>query len=138
MGRRFPPASLGLRTGFTFFRNLFNLAALFDYRGGHWVENSTDSFRCNGGIIYCRGLVDPTAPLEMQANAAAATYGDANGVTEWGFFEPGWFIKLRELSLTFNAPDHIARTTRGQPRQPDAQRHGISGPSTITAGSTPR
>ncbi|MBA2458144.1 MAG: hypothetical protein H0V43_04205, partial [Gemmatimonadales bacterium] len=52
--------------------------------------------------------VDPSAPLAEQANAAAATYGDENGVTEWGFFEPGWFIKLRELSLTVNAPDRIA------------------------------
>jgi TonB-linked SusC/RagA family outer membrane protein len=108
-GSAIPTREFGLRTGLSFFRNLFSVGALFDYRGGHWVENSTDSFRCNGGIIYCRGLVDPTAPLDMQANAAAATYGDANGVTEWGFFEPGWFIKLRELSLTFNAPDRIAR-----------------------------
>jgi len=108
-GSALPTRELGLRSGFSFFRNLLNVAALFDYRGGHWVENSTDSFRCNGGIIYCRGLVDPTAPLDMQANAAAATYGDDNGVTEWGFFEPGWFIKLRELSLTFNAPERIAR-----------------------------
>jgi TonB-linked SusC/RagA family outer membrane protein len=108
-GSALPTRELGLRTGLTFFENLFNLAALFDYRGGHWVENSTDSFRCNGGVIYCRGLVDPTAPLDIQANAAAATYGDDLGVTEWGFFEPGWFIKLRELSLTVNAPDNIAR-----------------------------
>jgi TonB-linked SusC/RagA family outer membrane protein len=108
-GSALPTRELSLRSGLSFLGNLFNLAALFDYRGGHWVENSTDSFRCNGGIIYCRGLVDPTAPLDMQANAAAATYGDDFGVTEWGFFEPGWFIKLRELSLTFNAPDNIAR-----------------------------
>jgi hypothetical protein len=108
-GSALPTRELGLRTGFSFFRNLFNLTALFDYRGGHWIENSTDSFRCNGGIIYCRGLVDPTAPIDMQAKAAAATYGDDLGVTEWGFFEPAWFIKLRELSLTFNAPDNIAR-----------------------------
>ncbi|MBA3496502.1 MAG: SusC/RagA family TonB-linked outer membrane protein [Gemmatimonadales bacterium] len=108
-GSALPTRELGVRSGFSFFRNLLNLVALFDYRGGHYVENSTDSFRCNGGIIYCRGLVDPTAPLDIQTNAAAATYGDDDGVTEWGFFEPGWFIKLRELSLTFNAPERIAR-----------------------------
>nr|MBA3257871.1 hypothetical protein [Gemmatimonadales bacterium] len=108
-GSALPTRELGVRSGFSFFRNLLSLAALFDYRGGHWVENSTDSFRCNGGVIYCRGLVDPTAPLDLQADAAAATYGDDDGVTEWGFFEPGWFIKLRELSLTVNAPDRIAR-----------------------------
>jgi hypothetical protein len=108
-GPAIPTREFGLRTGLSFLRNLFNVAALFDYRGGHWVENGTDSFRCGGGIIYCRELVDPTAPLDLQTNAAAYTYGDPNGFTEWGYFEPGWFIKLRELSLTFNAPDRIAR-----------------------------
>jgi TonB-dependent starch-binding outer membrane protein SusC len=108
-GSAIPTREFGLRTSFSFFRNLFNLGALFDYRGGHWIENSTDSFRCGGGVIYCRALIDPTAPLADQAAAAAYTYGDPNGFTEWGFFEPAWFVKLRELSLTFNAPDHIAR-----------------------------
>ena len=108
-GPAIPTREFGLRTGLSFFRNLFNLAALFDYRGGHWIENGTDSFRCGGGIIYCRELVDPAASLEDQTNAAAYTYGDPNGFTEWGFFEPAWFIKLRELSLTINAPDRIAR-----------------------------
>jgi TonB-linked SusC/RagA family outer membrane protein len=108
-GPALPTREFGLRTSFAFFRNLFNLGALFDYRGGHWIENGTDSFRCGGGIIYCRALVDPSASLEDQANAVAYTYGDPGGFSEWGFFEPAWFIKLRELSLTFNAPDHIAR-----------------------------
>jgi len=108
-GSAIPTREFGLRSSFTFFRNLFNLGALFDYRGGHWIENGTDSFRCGGGVIYCRALIDPTTPLDQQAAAAAYTYGDPNGFTEWGFFEPAWFIKLRELSLTFNAPDNIAR-----------------------------
>jgi TonB-linked SusC/RagA family outer membrane protein len=108
-GPAIPTREFGLRTNLSFFRNLFSVGALFDYRGGHWIENGTDSFRCGGGIIYCRELNDPTAPLDRQAAAAAYTYGDPNGFTEWGFFEPAWFIKLRELSLTFNAPDHIAR-----------------------------
>ncbi len=111
-GSAVPTREFGLRTAMSFFRNLFNVGALFDYRGGHWIENGTDSFRCGGGVIYCRALVDPTAPLKDQAAAAAYTYGDPNGFTEWGFFEPAWFIKLRELSLTFNAPDNIARALR--------------------------
>jgi TonB-dependent starch-binding outer membrane protein SusC len=108
-GSAIPTREFGMRTNFSFFRNLISLGALFDYRGGNWIENGTDSFRCGGGVIYCRALIDPTAPLKDQAAAAAYTYGDPNGFTEWGFFEPAWFIKLRELSLTFNAPDHIAR-----------------------------
>jgi TonB-linked SusC/RagA family outer membrane protein len=111
-GSAVPTREFGLRSSFSFFRNLLNLGALFDYRGGHWIENGTDSFRCGGGVIYCRALIDPTASLQDQANAAAYTYGDPNGFTEWGFFEPAWFIKLRELSLTINAPDNIARMLR--------------------------
>jgi TonB-linked SusC/RagA family outer membrane protein len=108
-GPAIPTREFGLRTSLAFFRNLLNVGALLDYRGGHWIENGTDSFRCGGGVIYCRALVDPATPLQDQANAVAYTYGDPGGFSEWGFFEPAWFIKLRELSLTFNAPDHIAR-----------------------------
>jgi TonB-dependent starch-binding outer membrane protein SusC len=109
-GSALPTRELGLRTGVSLFRNQFNIAALFDYRGGHWIENGTDSFRC-AVLIYCRQLVDPSASPEEQAKAAAYGYGDLDlgTFTEWGFFEPAWFIKLRELSLTFNAPDRMAR-----------------------------
>jgi TonB-linked SusC/RagA family outer membrane protein len=107
-GSALPTREFGLRTSVSLFENLFNVGALFDYRGGHWIENGTDSFRC-AVLIYCRQLVDPSASLEDQAKAAAYGYGDDLGITEWGFFEPAWFIKLRELSLVFNAPDRIAR-----------------------------
>ena len=59
-------------------------------------------------MLNCRGLVDRTAPLAEQARAQAVL----NEATEWGYFEPGWFIKLRELSVTFNAPDRWARRFR--------------------------
>ena len=108
-GSPIPTRELALNSGVSLLKNRFHIGTQFDYRGGHIVDNATESFRCNGGIVYCRGLVDPTAPLSVQAAAAAATYPDAQGrTTEWGFFEPGWFIKLRELSLTFNAPESWA------------------------------
>ena len=59
-------------------------------------------------MLNCRGLVDRTAPLEEQARAQAV-YNEA---TEWGYFEPAWFIKLRELSFTVFAPDAWARSFR--------------------------
>ena len=52
--------------------------------------------------------MDRTAPLEEQARAQAVLPRRPNR----GFLEPGWFIKLRELSLTFNAPDSWARSFR--------------------------
>jgi TonB-linked SusC/RagA family outer membrane protein len=108
-GSPIPTRELALNSGISLFKGRFRIGTQFDYRGGHIVDNATEAFRCNGGIIYCRGLVDPTAPLDLQARSVAATYPDVNDrITEWGFFEPGWFIKLRELSLTFNAPDRWA------------------------------
>ena len=62
MGPSRPTREAAFTSTFSLF-NDFRIYTQFDYRGGHWVENSTDSFRCNGGIIYCRGLVDPDAPL---------------------------------------------------------------------------
>ena len=60
--------------------------------------------------MNCRGLYDRTAPLEEQALAQATFLpGGGNSVA---FLEPGWFIKLRELSLTFEAPERWARAFR--------------------------
>ena len=81
----------------------------FDYRGGHQIDNSLEQFRCFS-IVNCRGLYDRTAPLEEQARAQATFLpGGGNSVA---FLEPGWFIKLRELSLTFEAPERWARAFR--------------------------
>ncbi|HET6795526.1 MAG TPA: SusC/RagA family TonB-linked outer membrane protein [Gemmatimonadales bacterium] len=123
-GSPIPTRELALNSGVSLFKDRLRIGTQFDYRGGHIVDNATEQFRCGGGIAYCRGLMDPTAPLHTQAVAAAGTYPDALGrTTEWGFFEPGWFIKLRELSLTYNAPDvwanylhasHLSLTVSGR------------------------
>jgi len=73
------------------------------------VDNSLEQFRCFS-IGNCRGLYDKTAPLSEQARAQATFLpGAGNSVA---FLEPGWFIKLREVSLTFQAPDKWARAFR--------------------------
>ena len=76
--------------------------------GTWWTTrwSSSAASRC----VNCRGLYDRTAPLEEQALAQATFLpGGGNSVA---FLEPGWFIKLRELSLTFEAPDSWARAFR--------------------------
>jgi len=88
-----------------FFNQRVRLGAQFDYRGGHRIDNSIENYRCYVG--NCRGLVDKTAPLREQALAQAAFSGFSSNVI---FDEPGWFIKLRELSLTFYAPLQWARS----------------------------
>jgi len=103
-GRALPNKEASLNSGIELFHNRIRLGTQFDYRGGNYIDNAIESFRCTP-VLNCRGLVDRTAPLAEQARAQAVL----NEATEWGYFEPGWFIKLRELSLTFNTPDSWAR-----------------------------
>jgi TonB-linked SusC/RagA family outer membrane protein len=107
-GDALPTKELSVNTAFTFFNGHVRLGGQVDYRGGHLVDNSIENFRCTP-VLTCRGLVDRTAPLEEQARAAAVLNVGGNEVA---FLEPGWFIKLREVSLTFFAPDSWARAFR--------------------------
>ncbi len=81
------------------------ISGLFDYRGGHKLWNYTEVFRCRFRI--CQPLNDPSASLDDQARATAAALTSTQTVA--GYIEPAWFIKLRELSFTFFAPQSVAR-----------------------------
>jgi hypothetical protein len=106
-GRALPNKEASLNSTLMLFGGRVRVGTQFDYRGGHYLDNAIESFRCTP-VLNCRGLVDRTAPLEEQARAQAVL----NEATEWGYYEPAWFIKLRELSLTFFAPDDWARRFR--------------------------
>jgi len=106
-GRALPNKEASLNSTIALFNDRIRIGTQFDYRGGNYIDNSIESFRCTP-VLNCRGLVDRTAPLDEQARAQAVL----NEATEWGYYEPGWFIKLRELSVTFNAPDGWARRFR--------------------------
>ena len=88
--------------------NRIRISGLFDYRGGHLMNNFTEAFRCRFNI--CQGLNDPEASLDEQARAQTQR---SSVQTLTGFLEPGWFIKLRELSLTFLAPNSWAEAFGG-------------------------
>ncbi|MGH7704092.1 MAG: hypothetical protein ACREMO_13440, partial [Gemmatimonadales bacterium] len=107
LGSAIPTKEASLNTGITLFNGRIRVGSQFDYRGGHIIDNSIENYRCFVG--NCRGLVDRTASLREQALAQAAFSGFSNVVV---FSEPGWFIKLRELSLTLNAPDAWAHAMR--------------------------
>ena len=80
------------------------ISGLLDYRGGHLMNNFTEAFRCRFNI--CQGLNDPEASLDEQARAQTQR---SSVQTLTGFLEPGWFVKLRELSFMFLAPEGWAR-----------------------------
>jgi outer membrane receptor protein involved in Fe transport len=109
LGTPIPTREASLNSQLAIFGGKVVLGTQFDYRGGHKVDNSLEQFRCFS-VQNCRGNYDRSAPLEEQARSQALFLpGGGNSVA---FLEPGWFIKLRELSLTFFAPDRMARAFR--------------------------
>ena len=75
----------------------FHVYGLVDGRFGNKLFNSTEQFRC--GLSNCQGRNDPKATLAQQAAAVANIKG-----TQAGYMEDADFIKLREISLTYDAP----------------------------------
>jgi len=75
----------------------WQLYGLLDGRFGNKQFNSTEQFRC--GLGNCQGRNDPKASLADQAAAVANIKG-----TQAGYIEDAGFVKLREVSLTYDAP----------------------------------
>ena len=109
LGSAIPTREASLNSQLAVFGGQVVLGTQFDYRGGHVIDNSLESFRCFS-VQNCRGIYDRSAPVDEQARAQALFL--PGGGNSFAFLEPGWFIKLRELSLTFFAPDRWARTFR--------------------------
>ena len=86
----------------TFFQNL-HLNTLLDAQGGFKQFNSTEEFRC-GTIANCPEIYVKGSPLWQQARAIAnIEFGTAAG-----YIEDGSFVKLREVSLTWDVPTRFA------------------------------
>jgi outer membrane receptor protein involved in Fe transport len=112
LGYSIPRNELSTNLGLTLFNNRVRLGGQLDYRGGFKANNFTEYFRCTSGAANnCNALNDATAPLAEQARVVAGRTA-AFGATGAGFIEDADFLKLRELSLTYYAPEGIARVLR--------------------------
>ena len=107
-----PTKQLTLNSIFTLFRGKVRISGLLDYQAGHYQYNSTEEFRCISTGNNCRGLMDPTAPLDQQARVVARRLDPS--ATVWGFLEKADFAKLREVSVTYNMPDSWAHAFRAE------------------------
>ncbi|MGE0554349.1 MAG: SusC/RagA family TonB-linked outer membrane protein [Gemmatimonadales bacterium] len=101
LGSTVPTRTLSANTSMSLFENKLRVGAQFDYRGGHVTHNINDLFQC-AFQVNCRQLHDPSATLEEQARAVA-------GPRAFGAYaENAEFIRLREASITYNAPNNVA------------------------------
>ncbi len=100
-----PRKFLTVTPGFDLFNRKLRLTALFDYRGGNLYYNNTERIRCVSRQ-NCNGLMNPNASFEEQA-MVVATRNDPSATLD-GFFQPGDFVKLREIAATYTIPAVMA------------------------------
>ncbi len=81
-----------------FFSNAIVLKALLNYKGGQKLYNNTGAWR--NGNSNTQELNDPNASLAGQARAVASKFFGTNA----GYIEDASFWRLREVSLSYNAP----------------------------------
>jgi TonB-linked SusC/RagA family outer membrane protein len=108
LGPSLPPVQMTLTAGAEAFQRRLRLQAMFDRRAGGFLTNlQSDGFLCIVGppVRGCKGLNFLGATLEEQARAIALRFYNAPGA----FTEPTDFVKLRELSLSWELGDRIAR-----------------------------
>jgi hypothetical protein len=101
-----PRYEVALTNGVDLWSRRIRLAGMVDYKGGHKIYNNTERIRC-ASRFNCAGLLDRNASLFEQARTVLVREHPAR--SQEGFFEPGDFIRLRELSLTFTPPDAFTR-----------------------------
>jgi hypothetical protein len=105
LGNPLPKREIQFQPALTLYRNV-RVQALFSYRGGYLTLNNTDRFRC-AFAQNCRAINDPSSPLADQAAAIAALL-----TTDAGYIQDPTFTRLREVSVTFNAPKRWASAAR--------------------------
>ena len=112
LGSSNPRTEFSTNLGVTLFHNRVRIGGQLDYRGDFKQFNLTDYFRCTSGAANnCQALNDPSASLDAQARTIAGRTATL-GFTAAGFMEDADFLKLRELSFTYFAPDAVARALR--------------------------
>jgi len=106
-----PRKFLALTSGFDLFKRQLRITALTDWRGGNRYYNNTERIRCVSRQ-NCNGLMNPGSSFEEQA-MVVGTRNDPSATLD-GFFQPGEFIKLREISAQYTMPGKLAQSIKAR------------------------
>jgi TonB-linked SusC/RagA family outer membrane protein len=114
VGSSIPRTELSTNIALSLFHNRVRVGGQVDYRGDFYANNFTDYFRCTSSAANnCQSVNDPGASFDEQARVITGrTASPPPGASAYGFIEKADFIKLRELSFTYYAPDGVARALR--------------------------
>jgi outer membrane receptor protein involved in Fe transport len=105
IGHPLPRYELSLSNGLEFWQRRLRFGAMVDYRGGHKLYNNTERIRC-ASRLNCSGLINPGASLFEKARTVLVR--EHTSRSTGAFIEDGDYIKLRELNLSFTAPERWA------------------------------
>ena len=107
-----PRREAAVTSGFDLFNRRLRVSAMIDYKGGHKLYNNTERIRC-ASRFNCAGLISPNSSLFEQARTVMVREHPSRSVA--GFIEDADFLRFRELSLSFTAPESwAARYLRGR------------------------
>jgi TonB-linked SusC/RagA family outer membrane protein len=118
MGRLLPEYTMSLHTSVDLFDRSVSLSAGFSYESG--ATQIDDAIYNNAPLV--RGLVDPAAPFSEQAAALAsvnvppdgATIGSGGRRTEYGLMQDVSLFRFTSLSVSYRAPQRVARFLRAE------------------------
>ena len=105
LGYSSPRAEAAITNGFDLLNRRLRVSALIDYKGGHKMYNNTERIRC-ASRFNCSGLISPDASEFQQARTVMVREHASRSVG--GFIEPGDFVRFRELSVSYTAPESFA------------------------------
>lgn len=109
-GYAVPRHEVTFTNGFEISRRV-RVVGLLDYKGGHLIYNNSERIRC-ASRFNCEALLSSTAPLRDQARTVMVR--EHSSASAAGFFEPGDFLRLRELNLSYTMPETLASRLRSR------------------------
>jgi TonB-linked SusC/RagA family outer membrane protein len=107
-GSTVPTRTISLNNTIGLLNDRLRLSGLVDYRGGFTTHEISTGFACGLGPNNCRAIHDPKAPQLDQARAVAV--GRALGA----YWEKGDFIRVREISASYQLPPSVLRMARSR------------------------
>ena len=119
IGYSAPRQFLAVTPGFDFLKKKLRVQMLIDYRGGNAYYNNTERIRCVSRQ-NCNGFMNPASSFDEQAMVVATLYDPTK--TLHGFFQSGDFVKLREVSVSYELPNAWAQQLKAR-----SARFSISG-----------
>ncbi len=106
-----PRYMVTLGSGWDFFTRKLRVSTMWDYRGGNKWYNNTERIRCTRP--NCSGRLNLDADFIDQATNIAANEHSARTLD--GYFQPGAFIRLREMSVQYTlSPALASKLTRAK------------------------